>query len=575
MARIVTTARMIATLLAITGATPSLAALTFQMRTGLANNSQAMIVDSNKCPNEGPTSAFVGGMITNAGATTATNISAILTGLNANVYLTGGDVATRAIGSLNPAESIGIYWFVGYSCNQGAITSPTITMTSSAGTQTANLSLRVREALSANAGGNVETAVLGPGAVVGQTIYYDATYSFGGAATGDEYYLQPAGGQNFNAGCFRLVGNQINGSTLNSFSAGQTNRMYSTQGASQSGSGYAISVRYAFQYLCAATSTVARPYGVQTSGSSNIKYTGNFDGTGSIAISYPGATNPFTITKTVNPPNGIAGSTGVLTYTVTVSNPSPYASIIDRIVDVLPSGMSFNSIDAASTVTAANSSSIPAANATGTLNFLGKLGSSYPISAGGNVTLVYKANRPTNVGDYINVAQGVIGRATTPAASATYRHGTIQALKVTKVSSTFSDPVRGTNNPLAFTDSLIEFAIGVTNPNAMAMDPDSVEILDTTPTLLRMCAIDFGGTGSGPVIFTDGAPSSNLTFTYGGLASLTDSIDFSNDGGTNWTYVPQPASDGCDAAITTFRAKPTGGLSSSGNFTLRVRYRIN
>ena len=97
---------MIGILLATAAAAPSFAALTYQSRTGLANNSQAMIVDSNKCPNQGPTSAFVGGTITNTGATTATNITASLTGLNANVYLTGGEVATRAIGSLNPGESI-------------------------------------------------------------------------------------------------------------------------------------------------------------------------------------------------------------------------------------------------------------------------------------------------------------------------------------------------------------------------------------------------------------------------------------------------------------------------------------
>ena len=91
-----------------------MAAPTYQSRTGLANNSQAMVVDSNKCPTQGPTSAFVGGMITNSGATTATNITASLTGLNANVYLAGGEVPTRAIGSLNPGESIAIFWFVGY-----------------------------------------------------------------------------------------------------------------------------------------------------------------------------------------------------------------------------------------------------------------------------------------------------------------------------------------------------------------------------------------------------------------------------------------------------------------------------
>ena len=573
MTRIAIAARLTGALLVTTTAAPAMAALTFQSRTG-PGTVQALPADSNKCLTEGPRSAYVGGMVTNTGAATATNVSASLTGLNANVYLAGGEVASRAIGSLDPGESIAIYWFVGYDCILGAGASPTVSLTSSAGTQTTNLALTVQSSISANAGGNVQSAVLGPGAVVGQKIYFDATYTFGGANSGDEHYLQPAGGQNFNANCFRLLGSQITGTTLNAFTVGQTNRMYAAQGAAQGGTGYTVSIRYTFQYLCAGTSTTARPYASQTSGGS-LKYTGNYDGAGSIAIAYPGATNPFTIIKSVSPPSGVTGSTGLLTYTVTVSNPSPYDSIIDGIVDTLPAGVSFNSLDASSTVTAANSSSIPASNATGTLTFLGKLSTSYAIPAGGNVSLVYKANRPTTPGTYINVAQAVIGQATTPTASATYNHRAVQPLTVTKVSSMISDPVRGAANPLALPDGVVEYAIGVTNPNAYAMDANSVEIVDPTPIRLRLCAVDVGPAGSGPVVFTDGAPSSTLAFTYGGLASLTDSVDFSNNGGTSWDYVPSPASDGCDSAITTLRVKPTGSLSASGKFSLRARYRIN
>ena len=47
------------------------------------------------------------------------------------------------------------------------------------------------------------------------------------------------------------------------------------------------------------------------------------------------------------------------------------------------------------------------------------------------------------------------------------------------------------------------------------------------------------------------------------------------NGGTSWTYVPQPAGDGCDSAVTNFRVKPTGSLAANGKFTLRARYRIN
>ena len=191
------------------------------------------------------------------------------------------------------------------------------------------------------------------------------------------------------------------------------------------------------------------------------------------------------------------------------------------------------------------------------------------------MTLVYRANRPTTVGDYVNTAQGVFGQATTPTASATYRHGTIQALNVTKVSSTISDPVRGTTNPLALTDSLIEYAIGVTNPNTMVMDANTVEIIDPTPALLRMCAIDVGGAGSGPVSFTNGIAELEPDLCVWRARQPDRQRRFFEQWGRHLDLRPQPAGDGCDSAITTFRVKPTGSLAASGRFTLRARYRIN
>jgi hypothetical protein len=106
------------------------------------------------------------------------------------------------------------------------------------------------------------------------------------------------------------------------------------------------------------------------------------------------------------------------------------------------------------------------------------------------------------------------------------------------------------------------------------MDANSVEVNDATPAQLRLCTVDIGTAGSGPVTFANGTPSSGLTWTYTSLASQTDNLDFSNNGGASWTYVPQPAGDGCDSAITNFRAKPSGALAAGGNFSLRARYRI-
>ena len=107
MTRIAIAARLTGALLVTTTAAPAMAALTYQPRTG-PGTVQALPADSNKCLTEGPRSAYVGGMVANTGAATATNVSASLTGLNANVYLAGGEVASRAIGSLDPGESIAI-----------------------------------------------------------------------------------------------------------------------------------------------------------------------------------------------------------------------------------------------------------------------------------------------------------------------------------------------------------------------------------------------------------------------------------------------------------------------------------
>ena len=556
-------------------ATPASAQLAFSLRTGNnTTNAQSLVIDSNNCVGAGPRSMYVGGVLSNNGATTVNNINANIIGLNANAYLAGGQQAAQALGSLAPGERLGVYWFIGYGCTPGATANASLQFTSSAPPLTRTINMTIRTSQSANAGGQVLSASLGPGAVVGQNVYFGANYDFAGPSAGGEFFLQPAGGQNFNAACFRLVGTQVTGTNVNAAPLNSTDTMYYVQGAAQSGNGYYINMRYTFQYRCADTATVARPFASQTSGNTNIKYTGNFDGATSVPINYPGATNPFTITKTVTPTSAITGSSTVpLVYTVTISNPSPYDSIVDRIVDTLPAGVSFNSLDIG-TVTAANSSSIPAVGATGTINFIGKVGQSYAIPAGGSVVLKYKANRPTANGNYTNSAQALFGQATTPVATATYSQSNTQALTVTKVSTVISDPVRNASNPLALPDAIVEYAIGVTNPNTIAMDANSVEVNDGTPPQLRLCTVDIGGADSGPVTFTDGAPSSGLTWTYSGLASTTDSLDFSNNGGTTWTYTPAPAADGCDSAITNFRAKPSGALAAGGNFTLRARYRI-
>ena len=77
-----------------------------------------------------------------------------------------------------------------------------------------------------------------------------------------------------------------------------------------------------------------------------------------------------------------------------------------------------------------------------------------------------------------------------------------------------------------------------------------------------------------PVLFTDGSPSSGLSYSYVSLGSPADNLSFSANGGVTYAHVPIPDADGCDPAITHFRVQPTGSFAPGTTITLRARFRI-
>jgi uncharacterized repeat protein (TIGR01451 family) len=383
----------------------------------------------------------------------------------------------------------------------------------------------------------------------------------------------PTGSQSFDAACFRLTGSLVTASNITTWAVGTADRLYKLQTAKQTGNGYYVTIRYYFQYLCAATSTVARPYAQQTSGT-QLKYTGNYDGTGSIQLTFPGATNPFTISKTVSESSAFVGKPGNLTYTITITNPSSYASKVSSITDVLPAGMTYAGLHASSDVTTTNSSSVPSNGATGTLTFQGIIDQSYSIAAGGTVTLMYYATRPSGAGTFTNSAAGHFGTANTATATTNYTQYAISPLSITKVSSMVSDPVNRPGGPYAIPGALVNYMIVVGNPNSAAIDSNSVKVTDIVPSDSKMCLADLNGSGSGPVNFVDGGTSSALTYSFTALNNDADKLEFSSNNGGSWLYHPTADADGCDAAITNFRVSPSGSFAANSSFTLHARFLI-
>ena len=138
-----------------------------------------------------------------------------------------------------------------------------------------------------------------------------------------------------------------------------------------------------------------------------------------------------------------------------------------------------------------------------------------------------------------------------------------------------SDPTNGTTNPKSIPGAVQLYTIRVTNQGALGLDNNSVSIVDAIHTGTKLFVGNVGGPGSGPIAFTNGAPSSGLTWTFTALNSVTDDLQFSNDNGATWVYVPTPDADGCDIAVTHIRMQPKGTMPGNGGgdpyFELRFR----
>jgi len=150
-------------------------------------------------------------------------------------------------------------------------------------------------------------------------------------------------------------------------------------------------------------------------------------------------------------------------------------------------------------------------------------------------------------------------------------------LLVTKLLTTVEDPINNTTDPKAIPGGQILYTLRIANQGPGSVDNDSVVVTDAIATDVCMKVVDLGAVGSGPVAFQDGTPSSNLTYTFISLASTTDDLEFSDDGGASFTYTPTANIQGCDPAITHIRILPsgtfpadTGAGSPQAEFTFRV-----
>ncbi len=150
----------------------------------------------------------------------------------------------------------------------------------------------------------------------------------------------------------------------------------------------------------------------------------------------------------------------------------------------------------------------------------------------------------------------------------TFTNSYVVPLAIAKTSFAYSDPVNGTLNPKLIPGGFANYALTVTAPAGTSPTNNSVMVTDALPANLSL----FVGTyapGPGPIAFAPGA--SGLTYSFASLASTTDDVEFSNNGGASWTYVPTADANGVDAAVTHVRLRPKGTMAAGSSFTINLR----
>jgi hypothetical protein len=148
---------------------------------------------------------------------------------------------------------------------------------------------------------------------------------------------------------------------------------------------------------------------------------------------------------------------------------------------------------------------------------------------------------------------------------------------VLKSVQTYSDPVNVTTNPKAIPGALMTYTIAVLNSGAGGVDSGTTVVIDPIAANTSMFVGDINGANSGPVLFTQGSTSSGLSYTFSALGSSGDDVDFSNNSGVTWTYVPVPGADGCDPLVTNLRINPKGtfvGTAAAPNPGFSLSFRV-
>ena len=265
------------------------------------------------------------------------------------------------------------------------------------------------------------------------------------------------------------------------------------------------------------------------------------------------------IVKTVDDATPSEG--GTVIYTLTLTNNGPRTASQINVTDVLPAGVTYVSDDGV-----------------GTYDDTTGLWTPSPLASGANIVLNITVTVDTGTGGttITNTATITNSNRIDPDSSNDTSSVDITVvtpnLTVLKSVLVVSDPINGSTNPKAIPGAVMLYRVQVTNQGLGKPDVDTMIITDPIPA---NTALVVSGT---PIVFIDGTPSSALNFTFTSLTSTTDDVEFSNNGGTTWTYPPVADGNGTDTNVTNIRINPKGTFAASDGTnhpTFTLRFQVN
>ncbi len=168
--------------------------------------------------------------------------------------------------------------------------------------------------------------------------------------------------------------------------------------------------------------------------------------------------------------------------------------------------------------------------------------------------------------NHTNESAGII-------AASTAFHANFEVdLLVSKTVVAQSDPVNGATDPKSIPNADVEYTIEVANMGSLSPDVNTLVITDDIPAAVRLC-VAVACSAGGPIILDATGSPVPPGVTLG-------SVEYSNDGGASFAYVPTPDAAGFDAAVNAVRITLNGVMASiapagTPSFQLRIAARVN